>query len=175
MRNVSISIDVFADIWALRRPGEQDENDILQRVIKEYAEFTGTRGENVRRESEQKETRQESIQPEEIFRVPKEVISSKKTLVEKLSIGDSEMGKIRWVDDVRAALRALGGSASLHEIYKEVGGRRRDGNRSVPQSLEATIRRTLEDHSSDSANFRGADLFTIIGRGQWALRDSMKI
>ena len=81
------------------------------------------------------------------------------------------MGKIRWVDDVRAALRALGGSATLHEIYKATAARRREGNRSVPRTLEATVRRTLEDHSSDSANFRGADLFTNIGRGEWALRD----
>lgn len=174
MRDISISIDVFAGIWALRQPGEQNENDILQRVISEYSALKGLGGKDLKPESELQDSRQESIQPEEVFRVPKEEKSSKKTPVEKLSIGDSEMGKIRWVDDVRAALHALGGRASLHAIYKAVGARRRDGNRSVPKTLEATIRRTLEDHSSDSANFRGADLFANIGRGEWALRDRSK-
>jgi len=171
MRDISISIDVFAAIWALREPEEQNENDILQRVILEYRVLKGLGEEVFRPESEDSNLRQESIQPEEVFRVPKEVKSSKKTPEEKLSIGDSEMGKIRWVDDVRAALRALGGRASLHAIYREVESRRRDGNRSVPRTLEATIRRTLEDHSSDSKNFRGVDLFTNVGRGEWALRD----
>lgn len=165
MRDISISIDVFAGLWALRQPGEHNENDILQRVISEYSALKGL---------DRKDLKPESIQPEEVFQVPKEEKSSKKTPMDKLSIGASEMGKIRWVDDVRAALLALGGRASLHTLYKAVGARRRDGNRSMPKTLEATIRRTLEDHSSDSANFRGVDLFAKIGRGEWALRDRKK-
>ena len=80
------------------------------------------------------------------------------------------MGKIRWVDDVFEAIRRLGGSATLHSIYKEVEMIRRNAGRSVPKSLDATIRRTLEDHSSDSANYRGSDLFANVGRGEWAIR-----
>lgn len=82
----------------------------------------------------------------------------------------SGLGKIRWVDDVRAALVSLGGEASLNEIYKTVRRLRAEGGRSVPSSLAATIRRTIEDHSSDSENFRGNDYFQKVERGVWGLR-----
>jgi hypothetical protein len=78
-----------------------------------------------------------------------------------------------WRDDVRDALTSLGGRASLQSIYRAVRDIRRSAGRSLPQSLEATVRRTLEDHSSDSANFRGADLFHMPegkGAGVWSLR-----
>jgi hypothetical protein len=80
-----------------------------------------------------------------------------------------------WRDDVRRALVELGGKSSLGEIYRVVARIRREAGRSVPQSIEATIRRTLEDHSSDSENYRPgrADLFWMPegrGKGIWALR-----
>ena len=81
--------------------------------------------------------------------------------------------KIRWCDDVKAALTQLGGRASLHSIYKKTEKIRRANGRSVPSSLEATIRRTLEDFSSDSDNYRGEDWFEMSegkGQGMWALR-----
>jgi hypothetical protein len=80
-----------------------------------------------------------------------------------------------WRDDVRTALLRLGGRASLHRIYREVEAIRKLASRSIPPTLDATVGRTLEDHSSDSANFRGADLFCMPegkGAGVWALRDS---
>jgi hypothetical protein len=171
MREITISIDVFATLWALRRPEEQSENEILQRVLREYAEFESVATPSASAKSQAISQHRESTEQEDFLRVDKEVDTSDKTRTFKLPAGESEMGKIRWVDDVRAALRGLGGSASLHEIYKATAVRRRDGNRSIPRTLEATVRRTLEDHSSDSANFRGADIFTNIGRGEWALRD----
>jgi hypothetical protein len=83
-------------------------------------------------------------------------------------------GDRTWRDDVRASLEKLGGQASLHRIYKEVEVVRSKALRSVPPSLEATVRRTLEDHSSDSENYRGGpDLFCMPqgkGAGVWALR-----
>jgi hypothetical protein len=78
-----------------------------------------------------------------------------------------------WRDDVREALRQLGGRASLYQIYDKVEAIRKAAGRSVPRTLDATVRRTLEDHSSDSENYRGADLFTMPegrGAGVWALR-----
>jgi hypothetical protein len=78
-----------------------------------------------------------------------------------------------WRDDVRDTLVQLGGKAHLSAIYREVTRLRRIAGRSLPESLEATVRRTLEDHSSDSDNFRGADLFFMPegkGAGVWALR-----
>lgn len=83
------------------------------------------------------------------------------------------MTKVRWCDDVHDALQVLGGEASLGAIYKEVERIRRKAGRSVPPSIEATIRRTLEDFSSDSENFRGEDWFAMPegkGSGVWALR-----
>lgn len=82
-------------------------------------------------------------------------------------------GEGTWRDDVRSALQRLGGRASLCQIYKEVEAVRSAAGRSTPRSLEATVRRTLEDHSSDSENYRGQDLFCMPegrGAGVWALR-----
>jgi hypothetical protein len=78
--------------------------------------------------------------------------------------------KVRWVDDVEAALKRLGNTADLHEIYRVTQVLRSAAGRTIPRTLEATIRRTLEDHSSDSANFKGNDLFRLVGRGRWGLR-----
>lgn len=83
------------------------------------------------------------------------------------------VGDGTWRDDVRNALRSLGGRASLSRIYKEVEVARSATGRSIPRSLEATVRRTLEDHSSDSENYRGQDLFCMPegkGAGVWGLR-----
>lgn len=80
---------------------------------------------------------------------------------------------ITWREDVREALLSLGGRASLHAIYRKVAALRRAAGRSVPASLEATVRRILEDHSSDALNSRGPDLFRMAegkGAGIWALR-----
>jgi hypothetical protein len=84
------------------------------------------------------------------------------------------MNDARWVDDVKRALTELGGKAPLQRIYDAVEKIRKEERRSVPRTLDATIRRTLEDHSTDSHNYRGrADLFALPegkGAGVWALR-----
>jgi hypothetical protein len=77
---------------------------------------------------------------------------------------------MRWVDDIVTALRRLGGKGTLDEIYRTTKDIRQSGGRSVPRTFDAVVRRTLEDHSSDSANHRAEDLFQIMGRGVWALR-----
>jgi hypothetical protein len=80
------------------------------------------------------------------------------------------LGKIRWVDDIVSVLRELRGEACLNDIYDEVRIKRKSAGRSVTKEYKATIRRTLEDHSSDSANHRSDDLFKLVDRGIWALR-----
>lgn len=83
------------------------------------------------------------------------------------------LGDGTWRDDVRTALQRLGGRSPLSRIYKEVQAVRTSAGRSVPPTLEATVRRTLEDHSSDSENYRGQDLFCMPegkGAGVWGLR-----
>lgn len=83
-----------------------------------------------------------------------------------------------WRSDVRKALEQLGGRASLRRIYRETSKIRRAAGRSLPQSFDATVRRTLEEHSSDSLVFRGIhDLFWMPegkGAGVWALRDNTR-
>lgn len=90
---------------------------------------------------------------------------------------DTEEGptaKVRWRDDVKESLSSLGGSATLSEIYKEVRLRRTAAGRSLPTSLDAIIRRELENNSSDSESFTGKyDIFSSvdgIGAGVWSLR-----
>ena len=84
-----------------------------------------------------------------------------------------------WRDDVESALDQLdhGYGAPLSKIYDVVRGIRKSGGRSLPTSLDATIRRTLEDNSTDSDNFRGEDIFYMPegkGAGIWGLRRKQK-
>lgn len=74
-----------------------------------------------------------------------------------------------WVEDIRQALRNLGGKASLSEIYDEVSRIRVDP---LPRTWQASIRERIEAHSSDSKNFKGKDYFYKIGKGEWGLRDT---
>jgi hypothetical protein len=156
MRQIEVDVDVFAAIWALRRTGESTENEVLRRVLLERSgqlivEHSGSMGAKTKTSNSgaDLEAKDSELEGQAMETVP---------------------GKIRWVDDVLAALRSLGGKAMLHSIYKEVEQRRRVGGRSVPPELEATIRRTLEDHSSDSKNFRSINYFRNVSRGEWALR-----
>lgn len=168
MKSIDVDTDVFARIWSLRKQGEGCENDVLRRVLLSSEHRGGTRNAESKghgTEADDGIVRTSALVTGETLEVE---TSENRDAEEKLGV--IGMGKIRWVDDVRTALDALGGKASLHRIYREVERIRKAGERSVPKTLEATIRRTLEDHSSDSANFRGADLFANVGRGEWALR-----
>lgn len=169
MRSIHVETNVFALIWALRKDGEESENEILSRVLPDYVSIKDSEAKGLATESTETSSSSESFQQLTGSSESLEVKSSEMTpgrTFEK----ETHMGKIRWVDDVLEAIRRLGGSATLHSIYKEVEMIRRTGGRSVPKSLDATIRRTLEDHSSDSANYRGTDLFANVGRGEWAIR-----
>lgn len=78
----------------------------------------------------------------------------------------------KWVDDIVTALADLRGMASLTDIYKKVKQVRPSPH---PESLEAIVRGTIEDHSSDSAkyNHKREDLFFSVeglGSGVWGLR-----
>lgn len=61
-----------------------------------------------------------------------------------------------WASDITQALTNLGGVARLGDIYEEV---KRIRPQPHPDSLDAIIRGTIEQHSSDSAKFGGKDLF----------------
>ncbi|KQB91414.1 MULTISPECIES: HNH endonuclease [Geobacillus] len=78
----------------------------------------------------------------------------------------------RWVDEIIDVLNELGGQAHLSEIYDHVKKR---GIMNISKTYEATIRRTIETHSSDSDAFYGnEDLFYSVhgkGSGVWGLRN----
>jgi hypothetical protein len=89
--------------------------------------------------------------------------------------GSSPRSGGKWRDDIAAALESIdaGRGVPLQKIYDAVGKIRRTAGRSVPESLEATVRRTLEDNCADSDNFRGMDVFYMPngkGAGVWGLR-----
>ncbi|WP_299737863.1 hypothetical protein [uncultured Roseobacter sp.] len=141
MRTIEIDLDVFAAIWANREPNENDENTVLKRLLCTNCDIDPKLSKKDRQDTKML---QEAYEP---------------------------MGKIRWIDDVESALRELGGQATLHRIYQQVRKRRENGKRSLPPSLEAIVRRSIEEQSSDSESFKGIiDLFKHIGRGEWKLR-----
>jgi hypothetical protein len=79
-----------------------------------------------------------------------------------------------WRDSVELALKNLGGSASLDQLYDEVHAIRLSHEDTLPTSFKAIVRRELEYNSTDSTNWRGdRDLFYSvhgIGMGVWGLR-----
>lgn len=158
MRSIEVDLDVFSMIWSCREPEEQSENDIIKRILHIHLDKLITMTSCSLESSRQKQA-------------AKEVNSSNNSAATKMQ-KPIVQGKIRWVDDVEFALLQLGGKAPLQSIYKKVEQIRRSAGRSLPPTLEATVRRTIEDHSSDSDNFRGTDLFSKLGRGEWALRAS---
>ncbi|MEK9971644.1 MAG: hypothetical protein VW600_21105 [Ferrovibrio sp.] len=87
---------------------------------------------------------------------------------------DEDQETLTWRDDVYAALKRIGRSATLYEIYRQTAFLRRKRGATLPESMEAIIRRTLEENSSDSDSYKGrANLFRSvngIGSGVWGLR-----
>jgi hypothetical protein len=75
-----------------------------------------------------------------------------------------------WRDEIVTALKALNGRGSLAEIYASIARVREP----LRGQWQATVRSTLERHSSDSENYRGGDdlFFSIggLGGGKWGLR-----
>ena len=137
MRQIQVSTETFARIWAFRAEGEESEDEILSRVLPRLGHS--------------------AMEPSAARQEPG-------------ARNNKGEGKMRWVDDIVTALKRLGGQASLDEIYRTTKSIRQGSGRSLPRTFEAVVRRTLEDHSSDSANHRAEDLFRIVGRGTWALR-----
>ena len=75
-----------------------------------------------------------------------------------------------WREDVVTAFRNLDGEADLADIYAEIEGIRSD----LGRTWQATVRRTIEENSSDSQAWSAGspDLFKKVGYGRWALRSS---
>lgn len=78
------------------------------------------------------------------------------------------------LEDIVYALESMGGSGRLRDIYDVVEKRRANSTDSLP----AMIRRTIQDHSSDSAGYKHRqDLFFSLeglGGGVWGLRSHLE-
>ena len=74
---------------------------------------------------------------------------------------------VRWIEEIVAAMRGLGGAARYADLYELI---ELTTDRELTREWKATVRRTVEDHSSDSANFRAEDIFQHVSHGHWALR-----
>ncbi len=79
-----------------------------------------------------------------------------------------------WVDDVVSAFVELGGTAHLSSVYDHIERHRTD----LSRTWKGTVRRTIENHSSDSEAFLDKEnLFYKIGElgsGMWGLRGFKK-
>ena len=74
----------------------------------------------------------------------------------------------RWIDEIVSAFEALEGKARLSEVYEYI---KNTTSRTLAKTWEATVRYTIQIHSSDAEAYRGGpDLFRRLGRGYWALR-----
>ncbi|WP_338786271.1 HNH endonuclease [Metabacillus sp. FJAT-53654] len=83
-----------------------------------------------------------------------------------------------WLTEIKDALKELGGHGTLHDITERITDR---GimDLSSNSTLEETIRRTIYNHTSVQANFKGEaggvkDIFYPVhgkGKGHWGLRN----
>ncbi|MCZ4256749.1 cupin domain-containing protein [Sulfitobacter sp. G21635-S1] len=74
---------------------------------------------------------------------------------------------MQWKDEILLAMRRLGGAARYDELYLLI---EKTTFRELTKEWKATVRRTIEDHSSDSLNHRAADIFEHLDRGFWGIR-----
>jgi len=77
-----------------------------------------------------------------------------------------------WLHDLIEGYKDLGGTAAYKDVYVLARRRREARGASWTSEATASIRRTVEDHASSSANFRGTQVFYSVnghGRGVWGL------
>jgi hypothetical protein len=161
-RQIEVTADVFHLIWSTWREGDVDENSILKRVLtpSDSATMAANRMNGGGSDGAVDASKEDNTY-------------EKASSMEEAAFANfPEIGKIRWVDDVRRAFSELGGEADLSAVYPLVEKIRRAARRSVVSSLDATVRQTIEAHSSNSRNWKpgNADYFRHAGRGRWALR-----
>ena|ERR1044071_3364266 len=73
-----------------------------------------------------------------------------------------------WKDEVVNTLNALGGKASLQEIYDYIEN---NTTRKLPDTWKSAVRKTLQEFSSDTESYKGGDdLFQHLDKAYWGLR-----
>jgi Apea-like HEPN len=97
-------------------------------------------------------------------RIEEHEISSKIASLEKFT----KSIRLSWKDEIVDALTALGGKASLSQLYSQIENHT---HRTLAETWQATVRYTLQIHSSDTDSYRGGeDLFQRLDKGYWGLR-----
>lgn len=104
MRSIRVDTDVFAAIWSRRKAGENAENDILRRLL--LSDSTDLRCDTPPGEASVSSRDNPTSQRD---------LEAKTSLTERADMQIAE-GKVRWVDDVVAALRQLGGGQRCTEF-----------------------------------------------------------
>lgn len=78
----------------------------------------------------------------------------------------------RWVDDLVAVYKELGGPAPDSVVYQGMERLRRREGRSWPPNAKSAIRQTRQAHNVESPQYRGgADLFRMVRPGLWRLKE----
>jgi hypothetical protein len=133
-------------IWSSREEGEEDEETILRRVLREKRDALAASPVAEANEKDMREL--------------------------EGTYGVSRHST--WWQIIEAALRRIGGQGTLSEIYNSLRHLSKEIGKNMPPSLEAVVRGTLEDNSSDSGRWKQVrDVFEM-PRGKhsgfWALR-----
>lgn len=82
------------------------------------------------------------------------------------------MQKRKWVDIIIQAFKNLGGKSKYKNLYTEIERIAFIQGYSLTSQWKASVRKTIEDHSSDSDNFKSDDLFKKLGYGYWGMRET---
>jgi hypothetical protein len=76
---------------------------------------------------------------------------------------------MKWLEEIVLAFEALSGASRYEDLYEYIA---RTSQRALPPSWKSIIRRTIEEHSSDSIAFKYEDIFQKLGHGHWGLRNA---
>jgi hypothetical protein len=78
----------------------------------------------------------------------------------------------RWVDDLVAVYRQLGGQAFDPVVYRRMKQFRQSDGRSWPPNAHSAIRQTRQAHNAEALQYRGGtDLFRMVRPGLWRLKE----
>ncbi len=81
--------------------------------------------------------------------------------------------RVTWKDEIIEVLNELGGYGHYDDIFEIIKDRNRVSGLNK-SAWKNTIRKIIEDNSSDSDNFKGKDIFYSVygkGKGYWGLRN----
>jgi len=144
-----------------------DEDSILRRILK--GPEVEPAGNSLSRRAHSEEISDESKEENKHEQFDEQRYKEEDKMADRWNA--PQLGKLRWVDDIRSALLEEGGEADLAVIYRVAERIRKDGGRSTPRSLDATVRQSIEAHCPTSGNYREGNgkYFEHVGRGRYRL------